>query len=188
MAKVRIEIDGFAAATKTDLRNMQRDTWAFTGKYWHRTYKAIKFTRAGARRYKYAPRKGDPGGGRPFKGSYQEAKLLRKPFFSRDAGDGFDSTAPLPIGEVKPLVWSGRSRASAKASRKVNATARSSGKGKVDIIINAPALNFKQPKSKTNPRAEVTATIPAEISQMEKISLQRFERNLNRVRRRKKVR
>lgn len=180
MAKIKVETDGFAAATKGDLRDVQRTTWAFAGKYWHRNYKAVKFTKGAIRRYGYTPRRGDPGSGRRFKGSYQEAKLLKKPFF-----DG--STAGLPIGEVKPLVWSGRSRSLAMAGKKVDATARSSGQGKVDIIIYAPALNYPGPNGRIKMRDEVTATIPQEIKQMSNVSAKKFEKSLLRIRRKKTI-
>lgn len=187
MASVKYEADGFAAASRGDLRNVQRDVWATTGYYWHDNYKAVKFTRRGYRLYNYTPRKGDPGGGRSFKGSYQEAKLLKKPLFSVAGGDGFESNAPLPIGEVKPNVWSGRSRASAMANRKVHATAKSSGSGKVDITINAPALNLHLPSSKVRPREEVTAIIDPEIRQMEKVGVGRFDKKLLRLRKKKTI-
>ena len=186
MATIKYEADGFAAASKTDLRDVQRDVWGTTGKYWHANYKAVKFTRRGYRLYNYTPRKGDPGSGRRFKGSYQEAKLLKKPLFSKST-DGFDSTAPLPIGEVKPNVWSGRSRASALANNKVEATARSSGSGKVVIYINAPALNFHLPSSKVRPRDEVTAIIDPELREMEKVGVNRFEAKLLKLRKRKTI-
>ncbi len=174
-----LQLDGFAAATKRDLQNAQRDTWRFIGLWWHRTLKAVKFTKRGATRYKYAPRSGNPGSGRRFKGSYAQAKVLKTKY----RGLGVPS-----IGENKPNVWSGRSRASAMAGRKVKATASSSGKGSVDITINAPALNFKNPKSKAHPRKEVTATTSAEISEMERVSLNRFEKNVTRIRRKKTLR
>lgn len=178
MARIRIELDGIAAATKTDLRNIQRTTWRFVGLFWHRTYKAIHFTKRAMRRYGYTPRRGDPGSGRRFKGSYQELKLLRKPLFK-------GSNAGTPIGEVKPLVWSGRSRALAMASRKVEATAKSSGRGRVDIIINAPALNFSGPKGRINMRREMETVTAQEELQMGKVASERFIKELNRLNRRR---
>lgn len=186
MARVKYEADGFAAASKTDLRAVQRDVWNTAGLYWHDNYKAVKFTRRAYRLYNYTPRKGDPGSGRRFKGSYQEAKLLKKPLFSK-ASDGFDSSAPLPIGEVKPNVWSGQSRASAMANRKVRATARSAGQGKVEITINARALNLHAPRSKVRPHVEVTAIIDPELREMEEVGVNRFDAKLLKLRKKKTI-
>lgn len=176
MAKVRIESDGFIAATGRDLQNTQRDTWAFAGRYWHRNYKAVHFTKRGARLYKYTPRRGEPGSGRRFKGSYTELKLLRKPLFE-------GSTAGRPIGEVKPLVWSGMSRSAALASRRVEATARSSGHGAVDIIFAAPNLN--RTGKRINMVDEVKRVHSQEVKQMELVSGKYFERRLTRIRRKR---
>ncbi len=178
--EMKLEIDGFAAARPSDLKRVQRSTWKFLGLFWHKTYKAIKFTKRGSTRYGFAPRSGMPGSGRSFRGSYSEAKLLRKPFFS-------NSSAGPAIGEVKPNVWSGRSRAEAMSNRIVHATAKSSGEGKVTIVISGRRLNFHNPGSSTRPSKDVTSIIPSELREMEKVGAKRFERELLKVRRKKTI-
>jgi len=178
--KIKLELDGFAAARPSDLKAVQKSTWKFLGKFWHRTYKAIKFTKRGSTKYGFAPRSGMPGSGKAFRGSYSEAKLLRKPFFR-------NSDSGLPIGEVKPNVWSGRSRSEAMSNQIVHATARKSGQGRVDIIISGNKLNIHNPASKTRPKHDVTSIVSSELREMERVGAKRFAKELLRVRRRKTV-
>jgi hypothetical protein len=173
--KQKLEADGLMAATRTDLRNAQRETWSDVGLEWHRTMKAEKFTKAGAAKHNFTPRRGDYGSGVPFKGSYTQAKILR-----RRNGQGVRS-----IGENRPNVWSGQSRSQAMASNKVTAKAKSFDQGSVDIHINAPALNFKNPKSKVHPSKEVTSVNQPQLSTLEGFAGKRFESHITSARRKK---
>lgn len=178
--RIQMELGGFSAAGKSDLQKVQKSTWKFLGKFWHRMYKAIKFTKRGSTKYGFAPRSGMPGSGKAFKGSYSEAKLLRKPFFR-------NSDSGLPIGEVKPNVWSGRSRAEAMSNQIVHATARSSGRGRVDIVISGKKLNIHNPASATRPKQDVTSIISSELRKMEEVGRIRFAKELQRINKRKTI-
>ena len=175
--KQKIEADGLMSATRTDLRTAQRETWADTGLYWHEHFKAEKFSRAGAALHNFTPRQGDYGSGVPFKGSYTQAKVLR-----RKNGQGVQA-----IGENQPNVWSGRSRSQAMASKRVSAKAKSASQGYVDIHIDAPALNFKNPKSKVHPTKEVTSVSRSQITILEKFAGDRFEKHVTSIRRSKTI-
>jgi hypothetical protein len=131
------------AATPAARNRALRVAFTWIGDAWHKLYKMLKFTNAATNKYGLHPRMGEPGSGRPFKGSYTQAKLKR-----RRNGQGVQA-----IGETKPFVWSGKSRSDAKASRKVVATA-ARGFGKADCIINAPTLNLTPKGGRIKQREE----------------------------------
>lgn len=175
--KITYETEAWASATKSELRDVQREVFRLIGLWWHRTKKAIHFTDKGARLYKFAPRAGNRGSGKKYKGSYAWHKVTRKAYH-----DGIK-----PLGENKPNVWSGTSRASVMASNKVIPRATSSTKGHVEIIMPAPALNYRNPKSKTAPSEEITRVAPSEESEMSQIAPVFFEKRLLRNRRKRKL-
>lgn len=105
--------------------------------FWHFQFRPKHFTHAGAREYKYTPRKGESGSGRKFKGSYTARKLKQ-------------------FGHTRPLEYSGTSKA---LSSQQNIKATSKG-GRA--IIRAPALNFRHPNSEIRMRDEMTRVSDAE--------------------------
>jgi len=117
--------------------------------FWHDNYVRKHFTQAGATEYGYAPRKGMPGNPHPkgFKRSYTGRKLRLK-------------------GHTRPLVYSGESYLRVIASRNnVTATA-TKGQAKARLRMNAPALNFRNPRSRIDMRAELTTISAAEGAEM----------------------
>jgi len=117
--------------------------------FWHDQYVRKHFTQAGASEYGYAPRKGQPGNPHPkgFKRSYTGRKLALK-------------------NHTRPLVWSGASYLLVLASRNnVTATA-TKGQATARLRLNAPALNFKNPRSRIDMRTELTTISPREASEM----------------------
>lgn len=117
--------------------------------FWHDNYVRKHFTQAGATEYGYAPRKGQPGNPHPkgFRRSYTGRKLATK-------------------GHTRPLTWSGASFVLVIASRNnVTATA-TKGVATARLRMNAPALNFRHPRSRVDMRAELTTVSPREGAEM----------------------
>lgn len=129
-------------AAPAQRNNALRQAFKWIGDYWHKHYKMEKFKNSATKKYGLTPRKGEPGSGRPFKGSYTQAKLNKR-----------SNGTSTSIGETKPFVWSGKSRDDARASTKVVATAKR-GYGSADCIINAPTLNLKPKGGTINLREE----------------------------------
>lgn len=148
------------AATPAERNRALRLAFQRIGEAWHFRFKMKKFTNSASREYGLSPRKGEPGSGRGFRGSYTEAKLKR-----RINGKGVRA-----IGETKPFVWGGKSRDDAKASTKVVARARG-GFGSADCIINAPTLNLKPKGGRINLREEFERVTDKERRELEKYGI-----------------
>lgn len=117
--------------------DIKRNAWYHVGKYWMAHFRRKHFTHAGAREYGYLPRKGQAGNTHPkgFWASYCGQKQKQK-------------------GHTLPLVWSGESREKSKAAR-IHATATAK-KSRCRIVLNVPTLNYKNPHSQIDMRAEMT--------------------------------
>lgn len=112
--------------------------WFKVGEFWVDRIRPKHFTEAGAREYNYTRRKGELQSGQKFARSYTGRKLKTK-------------------GHKLPLVYSGVSRDRTRMAR-VSSTARGAR-----VSMNAPALNFKHPKSRIVMRAELAAISPADV-------------------------
>jgi len=166
MIEIRFTKTGVVGITKTQLGEIGRAAMNKVGHAWWKLFLPIHFTRRAMQRYGYRPRVGDPGSGRPFKGSYAEAKVKR-----RENGQGVRA-----IGENKPFVWSGNSRAQALSQPNINAVRENYRSYRADVFINAPTLNFVRDASK-----EIRATVAEEEQALERIFADEFELQLNRV-------
>ena len=162
--QVDVQQQNTIAASPADRNRAMKTAFERIGQAWHHKYKMLKFTDGAARRYGLTPRKGEPGSGRAFRGSYTEAKLKR-----HRNGRGAQA-----IGETKPFVWEGRSRNDAKASTKVIARAKR-GFGSADCIINAPALNLKPKSGRINVREEFERVTAEEVRDLEKYGIQIYQ-------------
>lgn len=171
MALLTAKLDsGIKQIGRQAMRTALREALGVVGSYWRRYYLPIHFTKAAIRRYNYAPRAGDPGSGRAFKGSYQWRKLK-----------GYKNSEGIPSARTtRPLVYTGRSEQSAKRGT-ITPRAQSAERGYVDISIPAPALNFKPAGSKVDMRAEVTAVTPAEEKKLEEILYRDIEKRITRI-------
>lgn len=165
---IKVTRKGHEAAGRKQRRDALRESMQLIGQLHHRKYKMLKFTDAAVRRYQLKPRSGEPGSGVKFKGSYTEAKLKR-----RKNGQGSRA-----IGETKPFVWSGGSRTSARASRKVEAVAKSAERGRCHVIVNAPALNFTPDGGRIKPRQEFERIAEVERQAQEAAGLKKYDRQL----------
>jgi len=124
---------------KRHLPKIQKEALAAMGFYWHDHFRAKHFLPSGAVEYGYTPRKGQglSTATKEFWGTYMGKKLKYK-------------------RHQNPLVWSGESRERTRI-RDVRAT-----RNQVRIVLNAPALNFRNPNSNVNMRAEMTTVSAAE--------------------------
>ena len=92
-----IEIREFGATPglmKREWNAVVKTSWGELGTYWHSRLREKHFTTAGAKEYKYTPRKGEPGSGWQgnFWGSYTGRKIRA-------------------FGHRRPLEHSGESKA-----------------------------------------------------------------------------
>jgi hypothetical protein len=129
------------------------------GGYWVRTYLPLHFENTAFFRYGYTAR--NP--------AYRKRKI-----------NGGTLGGEQSIGEDRPLVWSGRSRERAKAAR-VEAKAPSGSKAYAEVVIDAPALNFRPVGSRIDMRDEVTRVNQQEISVLSDIFVRAYEKELIRM-------
>lgn len=177
LSKIKVSREGFEAATKTQLRDVLRESLRPVGDLWHREFKPIKFTDAATKRYNLVPRAGEPGSNRKWKGSYTYRKAARA-----TSGGSFGSRA---IGETKPFVWSGRTRALALGNSKVEVAALSHGEGRCDVIINAPQLNISPKGGRINMREEMERVALVEEKQLSSLFGRTYGGKLARLRAKK---
>lgn len=135
LLRVEMILTGLAAVTPAMLRDSIRVAIGKAGEVWHKRFLPLHFTNAAYARYSAPFRQ--PG--------YEVAKRRR-----RENGQGVRA-----IGEVKPNVWSGRSREQATGQRDVRAKAASHRNCYAEVVLHAPALNFKNPHTNVHPAAEI---------------------------------
>ena len=123
------------------LPKFKKEAFIEAGKLWHRHYRPKHFTLKGAREYGYAPRSGERGSGRGFKGSYTARKLKK-------------------FGHTRPLVYTGES---AQLARILDVRGTSKGSR---TIIHARGFNRRNPKSEINMRDEMTRISDREAQQL----------------------
>jgi len=124
---------------KRRLPRMKKAAYTAAAVDWHQTARPKHFSRAGAREYNYKPRKGERGNAHPkgFKRSYTGRKLAK-------------------YGHTLPLVYSGLTQGLTR-QRDVRATATG-----CKVVIHAPGLNRRHPKSQITMRLEMTAVSDAD--------------------------
>ncbi len=162
---VRIDYyeSGLGAATKRDMQSAMRSALIEVGHAHHRDIKPRKFKRSAATRYNYDIR------GR----GYIVAKIRRKTIDGvKAAGEGLD------------LVFSGRSRASVMGSRKVDTFVNSAERGRAEVIMPAPTLNFPG-WTGIDMRGELERTIPSEEKEVFDRGRVAYAKRLDRIKRRK---
>lgn len=157
MLKFTITREGLSAIGKTGYRDAGREAVRAVGMYWWENYLRLHFENIAYLRYRY------PGRNK----KYEKAKLRGK-----KSPDGVPA-----IGEVKPLVFTGRSRERALSSPNVKAKAKTYETYRADVIIDAPAFNFGIGK-RIDMRDEVTRTTPQELVTLENIFVREWNKQL----------
>lgn len=160
MIAIRFTKTGVVGIGKNELREVGRAASAAVGLKWVKSFLPIHFTKRGVRLYGMIPRRGNPGSGRRYKGSYAEAKVKRKE----------DSKGVKAIGENKPLVWSGRSRSQALQGNTIRTFAPSFRSFRAEITIPANTLNFVKDAD-----VDLKTVTPGENTELEKVFASEWE-------------
>lgn len=147
MLKIEITRSGLSSIGKRGFQAAGREAISATAMYWFTNYLPLHFQNIAYRRYRYARRSN----------KYNESKAKKRKFADENA-----------IGEVKPLVFTGRSRERSLAAPKIKAKAPNYQAYRADVIIDAPAFNFGIGK-RIDMRDEVTRFTPQEEKTMERV-------------------
>lgn len=168
---VSITVEGVHAATPKVRRDALREAYRIIASLWDKLFKMLRFKDSAMRRYNLLPRRGDPGSGVAFKGSYVEAKIKKK-----KNGDGVQA-----CGESKPFVWSGSSRAKVESMHKIVAKATSSEKGYAENVFDVPTLNLRPKGGRINPREEFERVREDERAMLEGLGAQAYKNQIDRT-------
>lgn len=145
---------------KRELNKIFKFAYLRCGLRWHRKFRPKHFTEAGAREYRYKPRKGEKlrRDSKRFRRSYTGRKLRK-------------------WGHTLPLVWSGTSRQRSRIPR-IKATSKG-----VRVIINAPALNFRPKGGRIDMRSEMTHVSARERDELVRLFDKTVDQKLKQIRR-----
>jgi hypothetical protein len=160
MMRISITRSGIAAIGKNTLRAIGRDAIYAAALYWWTKLLPLHFQNIAYRRYNYAARDKRTNA----------IKAQRRPW-------PFGEHLEPAVGEVKPLVFSGRSREIALSHPNIRAKAKNFETFQADVIINARAFNFGAGK-RIDMRDEVTRTNPNELSAMQRVFATEFNNKL----------
>jgi hypothetical protein len=160
MMRITITRSGLAAIGRRGFQEVGRNAIAAAGLYWWTKYLPLHFSNVAYLRYRYTTRDR----------RVEKLKRDRKPW-------PFGEHTEPAIGEVKPLVWSGRSRETALSHPNINATAKNFQTYRADVVIDARAFNFGAGK-RINMRDEVTRTTAQEEKTLENVFAAEWERQL----------
>lgn len=152
----QIEEIGGPGIVLKNLNTLKKKVFMLMGIFWHDNLRQKHFTKAGAREYKYAPRRGDRGniGRKGFRHTYQARKLRTK-------------------GHTRPLVYSGESEGRTRVR-----DVRSTSKG-VRVVLNVPTLNLKNPLTKIDMRQEMTVISDREVPLLVEVGERELDRGIN---------
>jgi hypothetical protein len=156
MLKITITRSGLAAIGKNGFREVGRLAIEAAAHHWWKVFLPLHFQNVAYRRYNYKSRNR----------RYEESKLHRRKFGDLNA-----------LGEVKPLVFTGRSRERALSAPNITAKAKNFETYRADVVINAPAFNFGVGK-RIDMRDEVTRLNPQEIKTLERVFAVEWEKQL----------
>jgi hypothetical protein len=159
MLKIQIERSGLATIGKRGFQVAGRAAIEVTARYWFDNYLPLHFQNIAYRRYRYLRRDN----------KYNQRKARKTAF------EGEDGVAA--VGEVKPLVFTGRSRERSLSAPKIRAKAPNYQTYRADVIIDAPAFNFGVGK-RINMRDEVTRFTPQEEKTMERVFVVEWNKQL----------
>ena len=120
------------------------------------------FTNAATRRYGYAPRAGEKGSGKRWKGSYTQRKLRK-------------------FHHTRPLEATGEGVASVKSSRRATATTR-----RATATMRGSVFNFPAPRGGKHRlmRHEIETVLDSEQQQLERLAQKKSDSELRRAARR----
>jgi len=152
MITVQIKVTGAEGIKKSQLNKMTKTALRAVGDRWHGKYLKRHFTKRGAQIYGYGARSGEPGSGRPLKGSYTAWKKIK----------GKDSDAPL--------VKTGKGKQEALSNKIVKPRISSKLRAAIVTIQLPRIFNFnlrRTGNSKTNANEEIRRVTKTEIRDLE---------------------
>ncbi len=160
MLRIQITRSGLSAIGKRGYQEAGRLAIQAAAQYWFDSFLKLHFENIAYRRYRYANRNR----------KYEESKVKK-----RKADDGLHA-----LGEVKPLVFTGRSRERALSAPNIKAKAPNYQTYRADVVIDAHAFNFGVGK-RIDMRDEVTRFTPQEEKTMERVFAVEWEKQLIRL-------
>ena len=160
------KIDGRSIAFMSSRQDAEaiKDALDEAAEWWHDNYKMLHFTVRAYRRYGYQRRKKD--------------RIRTRKQFQTGAG------------AKEPLVDSGETKRQASRQRNFNSVATGWSrqakrrKARVDIPLNLPTLNRKNPTSTINMRAEMEAVSKSEMAKITRIQADGYRLHLEKTGRR----
>jgi hypothetical protein len=138
MLRIQITKSGLATIGKRGFQEVGREAIRAAAEYWWKTYLPLHFQNIAYLRYRFASRDRRTN----------EYKRERRPW-------PFGEHTEPAIGEVKPLVYSGRTREKLLSRQNIKAKASNFESYYAEVILDAPALNFSATK-RINLRDEIT--------------------------------
>lgn len=157
MIQIKITRSAISALGKNGIRQVGREAIGAAALYWWENYLPLHFQNIAYRRYGYQPRVG----------STNRAKERRY-----KGPDGLRA-----IGEVNPLVFTGRSRTAALEAPKIKAIAPNMLQSYATVTINAPAFNFGRGK-RIDMRDEVTRVNAQETKTLNDVYVRKWNERL----------
>ena len=149
-------VPGSSQFGEEQFRGMLTNAWRAVGEKWHRDFRPKHFTVEGGKAYGYLPRSGDlrTPGSKAFFRSYQGRKFAK-------------------FGHTKPLVWSGTSEQQTATGTSIEP--RVDG---VRIVMNAPHLEFRNPRSQIDMQDELTRVTAPERAELAEVHNREMDRQL----------
>jgi hypothetical protein len=148
---------GMLGLTKADMRDAGRAGMKLAGWLWHRRFKPLHFLPNAGPKYGYTVRS------RLYRNAQEAFGKRRTP------------------GPIRPLVFTGQSESLALASNTVRARATGYTRYHADVIINAPALNYKNQNSSIDMRKEVTTLLPSETKAIEREFVRGYVKTVDQI-------
>lgn len=159
MLRIEITKSGLATIGRNGFREIGRQAIGAAVAYWSSHYKPLHFQNVAYLRYGYQSRTK----------KYNESKQRRL-----KAEDGMRA-----LGEVKPLVFTGRSRDRALGQSKIRTRAPNYQTYVGEEVIDAPAFNFGIGK-RINMRDEVTRLNDQESKTLDRIFTENWNKSVER--------
>lgn len=161
--RITITRSGLATIGRNGFREAGRLAIHAAGLYWWQKYLPLHFSNIAYLRYRYASRDSRTS----------KYKRQRRPW-------PFGEHTEPAIGEVKPLVFTGRSREAALRAPNIKSKAPNFETYRVEVIIDAPAFNFGAGK-RIDMRDEVTRATPQELKTLDNVFVAEWNKELNRL-------
>lgn len=144
MMRIQITKSGLATIGKNGFREAGRAAIRVPAEHWWKVYLPLHFKAIAYLRYNFASRDRRTS----------QYKRDRKPW-------PFGEHTEPAIGEVKPMVFTGRTRERLTANQNIKVKAPNYQSYRADVILDAPALNFSAGK-RIDLRDEITRDTPQE--------------------------